>query len=118
MKKKNIVVEGVCKVDDIIDHIKDEIVEDLPKIKKAVEKTVGKVSIALGSTTKDDEVISALLKTAIIAGLASMSSGSIVITSAQLDPILSVAFKEINKREIAFGNKMVAKSEGDSSVKN
>ena len=114
--KKNILKDGIDKVDDVLDHVKDEIIEDLPKIKKVVEKAVGKVSLALGNSTKDDEVISALLKTAIISGLATMSSGSIVITSAQLDPILSVAFKEINKREIAFGNTMIAKSEGSTDA--
>ncbi|MFA7658760.1 MAG: hypothetical protein WCY19_04945 [Candidatus Gastranaerophilaceae bacterium] len=99
---------AVVKVDDILDSLKDDIQTDLPKIKKLCKKAVAKVSIALGSTTKDDEAISALLKAAIIAGVSSMTSGSVTLTSAQLDPMFDTAFAEINKRELAFGNKLNA----------
>ena len=74
----------------------------------------GDVLIELGESTTDDEIITAIVVSACVAAVSSMSGpiGGVatnVVTSSTLKPILLGAFKYLDKYQVKLGKKLVEK---------
>lgn len=85
--------------------IKSAVKSTLKKTFKTIKVGAGTILIKLGSMTTDDDAITKVLVTAILAGEKSQL-GSTPITEDMLNTIFSEAFKVINKGEVKLGTKL------------
>jgi hypothetical protein len=75
----------------------------------------GQIILELGESTVDDELITAIVVAAVVAAASSTTGpagtvASAVLTKSTLTPVLTGAFKYLDKYQIKVGGKLVEKS--------
>jgi carboxypeptidase C (cathepsin A) len=112
-------VSSISKYDDYvklaISKVKIDSKCGARKLKKYGYSIAGQILIELDESTVDDELITAVVIAAVVAAASSMTGpvgglASGVLTKSTLTPVLSGAFKYLDKYQIKVGNKLVDRS--------
>lgn len=112
-------VNAISKYDDYvklaISKVRVDTKSGARKLKKYGYYLAGQILVELGESTVDDEIITAVIVAAVVAAASSASGpagtvASSILTKSTLTPVLTGAFKYLDKYQIKVGGKLIERS--------